>query len=138
MILWLGLNSYAKMPVMTPNANTPNVMLVTYEQGSGTCDDDNCHGLLQWYSLQGLAMAGLCSVVTPRVPLVVGLRYRRETPPEALSVAGLSSAKSYFVILSCFFGKSEAFRVSDLGPGAAHEPKVPQQDMQGADGSERK
>ena len=28
-ILWLGLNSYAKMPVMTPNANTPNVMLVT-------------------------------------------------------------------------------------------------------------
>ncbi len=28
-ILWLGLNSYAKMPVMTPNANTPNVMLAT-------------------------------------------------------------------------------------------------------------
>ncbi len=28
-ILWLGLISYAKMPVMTPNANTPNVMLVT-------------------------------------------------------------------------------------------------------------
>ena len=29
MILWLGLNSYTKMPVMTPNANKPNVMLVT-------------------------------------------------------------------------------------------------------------